>query len=70
MHISLGKLGGLLARAVCMALATVCAAQAAPYSISSNGKLVYDHATDLIWMRCSIGQTGSLSAARCDRREG
>lgn len=57
MHISLGSLGWLVARVVGVALATACAAQAAPYSISSNGKLVYDHATDLIWMRCSIGQT-------------
>lgn len=43
--------------AIAWLLAVGLSAQAAPYFANEEGNLVWDKATGLVWMRCSLGQT-------------
>ena len=45
-------------RAITIALLAVSmGAQAAPFFTNKDGNLIWDQATGLVWMRCSVGQT-------------
>lgn len=46
-----------LTRLLALALVTIATlAHAEPYLVHKNGAVVYDQATRLVWMRCSLGQ--------------
>lgn len=47
-----------LTRLLALALVTIATlADAEPYFVHKNGAMVYDQATRLVWMRCSLGQS-------------